>query len=689
MNPLRLCLAVLSLLTAPALADKPVELDVTQVAIFTSGVAYFERAAEVEGDVTAELSFRTEQINDILKSLVVQDSKGRVGAVTYPTQDPIGRTLKSFAVDLTGKPTLGQLLDQLRGEPVEITGPATAKGIIIGVESKPVLDPDGKTLTQVERITLLTDGGLQHFDLTKLQTIKLTSPKIDEELRKALATLAGARDADRKSVRIAFEGQGKRHVRAAYMLEAPVWKASYRLVLSDESKPFIQGWANVENTTESDWKNVRLSLVSGRPVSFRMDLYTPLYLERPIETLAMFAGLRPPNYEGALGMPAQEGIAEIEERAAAGRVAMKSAGGGRGRVAGPAAAAPAPQDLAGIALGNATFFAGGAGGAEAVATGAATGELFAYKLDMPVSIPRQQAAMLPIVGTNVEAAKVSIFDTTTHPKHPYNAVELKNTSGLHLMQGPITVFDGDNYAGDAKLPDLKPDEKRLVAYALDLGVEVAVEQKPQPEQVTSVWIRKGTLWHKRTYVDQREYRIQNKDTRAKTILVEQDAGSEWTPVEPREPYERTRDALRYKIAVEGGKAATLTVRLEKQGDVSVALSDQRLDEMVFYTRLERVSPKVKEALEKVIRLRTEIDELSRARAELERKREVAVADQARIRENLKTLDKTTDAYQRQLKLFDTADAQIVALAGEIDAARAKEAAKRSELETYLASLDLD
>ncbi len=682
MKSLRLHLAVFLLAAAPALADKPVELDVTHVAVFTSGVAYFERSAEVDGDATAELSFRTDQINDILKSLVVQDAKGRVGAVTYPTRDPIGRTLKSFAVDLTGKPTLGQLLDQLRGEAVEITGPASAKGIIIGVESKPVLDPDGKTLTQIERITLLTDGGLQHYDLTKLQTIKLTSPKIDEELRKALATLAGARDADRKSVRIAFEGQGKRPVRAAYMLEAPVWKASYRLVLSDDNKPFIQGWANVENTTESDWKNVRLSLVSGRPVSFKMDLYTPLYLDRPLETLEMFAGLRPPSYEGAFDVTDLL-HARLEERAAAKSVAV-----GR-RVPEAPAAPPAPQDAAGVALGNAMFFAGGAGGAEAVATGAATGELFAYKLDMPVSIPRQQAAMLPIVGTNVEAAKVSIFDATTHPKHPYNAVELKNTSGLNLMQGPITVFDGDNYAGDAKLPDLKPDEKRLVAYALDLGVEVAVEQKPQPEQVTSVWIRKGTLWHKRTYVDQREYKIQSKDTRPKTILVEQDASSEWKPVEPKEPYERTRDALRYKVAVEGGKAAALTVRLEKQGDVSVALSEQRLDEITWYMNAASVSPKVKQALEKVIRLRTEIDELTRARTELERKREVAVADQVRIRENLKTLDKSTDAYKRQLAQFDTADAQIVTMASEIDAARAKEAAKRGELESYLANLELD
>src|SRR5207248_2759432 len=111
-----------------------------------------------------------------------------------------------------------------------------------------------------------------------------------------LATLATGHDADKKTVTLRFEGKGQRRVRASYLLEAPIWKTSYRLELT-EKKPFLQGWATVENATEEDWKDVRLSLVSGRPISFMMDLYTPIYVPRPREELELYASLRAPEFE--------------------------------------------------------------------------------------------------------------------------------------------------------------------------------------------------------------------------------------------------------------------------------------------------------------------------------------------------------------------------------------------------------
>src|SRR6185312_17325746 len=85
-----------------------------------------------------------------------------------------------------------------------------------------------------------------------------------------------------------------------YVVETPVWKTSYRLLLDDHGKlGKLQGWAIVENQTESDWNHVSLSLVSGRPISFVMDLYQPLYATRPNVVPEMYAGLRPQVYEGA------------------------------------------------------------------------------------------------------------------------------------------------------------------------------------------------------------------------------------------------------------------------------------------------------------------------------------------------------------------------------------------------------
>src|SRR5215470_13856222 len=222
-------------------------LKLSRIALFNSGVGYFQSDGTVDGDAASELRFRTGQINDIIKSLVLQDfDGGTIQAVQYPSRDPIDKTLKSFGVDITGKPTLGQLLDQLRGVEVEIAAPAAAKGLILGVEK--------------QRIEV----------------------------------------GDKKNVTLNFAGKGKRRVRVGYMLEAPIWKTSYRLVLADDKKPYLQGWATVENTTEEDWKDVKLSLVSGRPISFIMDLYSPIYIPRPKEELELYASLRPPTYEGAV-----------------------------------------------------------------------------------------------------------------------------------------------------------------------------------------------------------------------------------------------------------------------------------------------------------------------------------------------------------------------------------------------------
>lgn len=680
MSQIRLTALTAAMLAAlPLAAAQTTELQVTRVALFSSGVGYFEREATVADKATAELKFRTDQINDILKSMVVQDfGGGKIGVVSYASQDPIEKTLRSFGVDLTGKPTLGELLDQLRGEPVEISGGREVSGVIVGVEKTPVVSPDGKTIQTIERLTLLTADGLQQLELTELQGIKLTNEKVSGELRQALATLATGHDADKKSVKLTFEGAGERQVRVAYLLEAPIWKTSYRLVLAEEKKPFLQGWATVENATEEDWKDVRLSLISGRPISFRMDLYTPLYVPRPLEQLELYASLRPPEYEGGF---AGKDMRQPVERAK-GRRAGVAGGRGAPMSAGvPMAPAEQAREAEGLDLADA--------GVASVATAREAGELFEYGIDTPVSLPRQHSAMLPIVNQEIEADKVSIFNPATHPKHPLNGLELKNTTGLNLMQGPVTVFDANVYAGDAKLPDLKPDEKRLIAYALDLSTEVLIERRSRPDELISLRIAKGTLWHRHKYVDEREYQVKNKADKQRSVLLEQPYSHDWTLVEPKKPHERTPSLLRFKIAVPGMETVSQKVRLERIADQAVTLSNVGLDQIRFYLRARVITPVVKQALEKVIALRTELDDVARHRAQLEKQRDEDIQEQARIRENLKTLDKNTDAYQRQLKVFDQVDARIAELREQIAAAREQEEQKRKALESYLLSLNVE
>lgn len=508
------------LLAIPLSADEPkgVNLPLKRVVQFSSGVGFFENAGKVQNDTKVEMKFKVDQINDLLKSMVVEDlDGGQVSTVNYGSKDPITKTLKGFAVDLTANPTMAQLLGQVRGEKVELEAPSKITGVILGVETHRKQIGENQFI-DTDVLNLLTEDGLRSVPMDTVNGLKLVNEKLNGELKKALALLASGHDSDKKAVEISFLGKGERRVRIGYIQETPIWKTTYRLVLSEE-KPFIQGWAIVENTSEEDWKDVKLSLVSGRPISFTMDLYQPLYVPRPQEELELYASLRPQVYGQDLDKKAGEFTAK---RPAASTDLVFRGNGERIQTeqlqrkvvtGGAELAEPTMKD----SLAKEYFFREGV---QSVAQAAEVGNFFEYSIDTPVTLPRQQSAMLPIVSGDVKANKVSIYNQAVQAKHPLAGLKFTNTTGLYLMQGPITVFDGGAYAGDAKIEDLPPGTERLISYALDLDTEVAPESKGHPEELLSVKITKGTMIASRKYVRGTEYTVKNSGKATKKVLVE-------------------------------------------------------------------------------------------------------------------------------------------------------------------------
>jgi hypothetical protein len=161
----------------------------------------------------------------------------------------------------------------------------------------------------------VTESGIPTLPMHSVERLELSDGRLEDELNKVLALLVESRDTERKALDIHFTGNGKRRVRVGYLVEAPVWKTSYRLdltPLSKETKPLLQGWAIVENTSDSDWNNIQLSLVSGRPVSFVQDLYTPLFAERPVVQPTLMASLKPRTY--AEGFDQEEKAAAVSRK---------------------------------------------------------------------------------------------------------------------------------------------------------------------------------------------------------------------------------------------------------------------------------------------------------------------------------------------------------------------------------------
>jgi hypothetical protein len=662
-------------------------LPLSVVVLYTSGVGYFEREGKVEGNAQVELRFKTEDVNDLLKSLVVQDHDGgQVSTVTYGSRDPIDKALRSFGIDLTENPGLGALLGQVRGERVEVATPGPVAGTVLGVEKKQRPAGPDKTV-EVEFLNLLTEHGLQSIALDQVQRVQLLDPRLDAELRQALAVLAAGHDTQKKTVAVRFEGNGKRKVSVSYIAATPVWKTSYRLVLDDQGKPFLQGWAIVENTTDDDWSNVRLALVSGRPISFAMDLYQPLYVDRPSVQPETYASLRPQVYGQAMEATGYVG----------------GMGGGRAVVSADPGGVPAEardfnmqQDQAKRSLVRGMAAAPQLAkaidprqGVAQAAEGLQAGELFQYAIKTPITLARQKSAMLPIISQGAEGKKVSIYNESVQAKHPLNGYRLKNTTPLYLMQGPVTVFDDNAYAGDARIDDLAPGQDRLISYALDLKVEVESQHQDLRFDQVAVKLRRGTLISTRKRVEAKLYLVRNRDPKKKDLLIEHPVRDDWRLVEPSEPAERSRDVYRFALAVEPDKTARLAVREERQYDELIALAGLAPEQIGYYLKAREVSDRVKEAIQKVVQLRDRLADTRNDRTRQELGAAEIGKEQARIRENMAKLAPNSELFNRYVKKLDQQETEIESLQKKIETLKETEARQQRELDDYLLGLEID
>ncbi len=673
-------------------SESSVQLPIGQVVLFSSGVGYFQREGQIDGDARVDLSFPTQDINDLIKSMVLRDlDGGHISAVSYDSNAPVEKTLQSFAVNLSANPTFGQVMNQARGEKVEVVlqqsnaaQPGTMTGAVMGVENQKVA-AGNEGAAEVEQLNLWCADGMRSVKLADVQRVRFLNPIMDNEVRKALETLTLSHDTQKKAVSLNFVGEGKRNVRVGYVIENPIWKTSYRLVLgkAKEDKPFLQGWAVVENATDEDWKDVRMALVSGRPISFKMDLYTPLYVPRPTVVPELFASLRPVTYNDDL----KRSKSEVAAPAPPTVVALPAQVLADGSVAfGGVAPEGAKTNNYALRLEakldeNMNL---GFAGVSTMATATKLGDFFQYALDKPVSLPRQKSALLPIINKDVEGTRVSIYNERTQAKFPLLGLKFKNTSGVHLSQGPITVFEGSNYAGDSRILDVEPNEERLLSYAVDLGMEVNPVLASDNGRITTVKVVKGILYSTTKLRETKTYTIVNRNDAERLVLVEHPVRNDFHLTDDvSKPAETASDVYRFEAKVPAGKTATQVVTEERVIGSQVQLTNSNDDQMRIFINSTASSPKVKEGLKQAIALRWALNKTQREIAEQQLQLKTITEDQVRLRANLKEMPPTAAAYKRYLDKFDQQETQIERYQADVKKMQEAEHQQQMEFEDFL------
>jgi hypothetical protein len=327
-------------------------------------------------------------------------------------------------------------------------------------------------------------------------------------------------------------------------------------------------------------------------------------------------------------------------------------------------------------------------GIKSVAQAGDVGELFEYRIATPVTLARQKSAMLPIINDSVKGEKVSIYNQNVQPKHPLNGLRLKNSTDLHLMQGPVTVFDGGVYAGDARIEDLQPGTERLISYALDLDVEVAPESVGHPEQILSVSLIKGVMNVSLKHTRTQKYTVKNSAKRSRTVLVEYPLDANWKLTKPADPTEKTRDLYRFAVKAEPGKPSELVVEEEQTVRQEHILTNLDDNTILFYANQKITSEKVKTALKSVIDKKRQIQKTAEDRQKLEQQIATITQEQDRIRQNMPQLDRNSDLYKRYVKKFSDQEDQVEKLRTKIQELVEQEAKQRKDLDDFLTGLDL-
>ncbi len=555
-------------------------------------------------------------------------------------------------------------------------------GTILGVVSRQVAGGKDEQPLEVAVVNLLSGGSIRAVEIRSVSSIQLIDEALQQELNKALTALAAARDQDKKPVVIDFAGEGERRVRLGYVVQTPVWKTSYRLVMgAGEEKSALQGWAIVENQTDNDWKDVNLSLVSGRPISFVQDLYQPLYIQRPVVEPELYASLRPQRYGEGMLMAGEVANEPAPAPAAMPSQMMQARGG---------------SEMAKMRVQNQSHLYSEMDAAKpmdigrsvsSVASATDVGELFQYSVPH-VTLARQKSAMLPIVTDEIEVERLSIYNQTVMATHPLNGARVKNTTGKHLLAGPVTVFDGGSYAGDAQIENLPPSQERLLSYGIDLKVRVNATNADSKQEVLTGRIVKGILEMTYKSVQGKEYAIENKAEKDKTLVIEHPFMNGWELVDSPKPAETTEQVYRFKQTIPAGKQEKVKITQQRIHSQGIALLPMDLGALAVYHSTKAIPNDVKAALAKAMELKRALVETERQINQAQAKLDTYPNQQSRIRENMKVIDRTSELYANYMKQMKAQETEIIALQEKLDELRKRMESQQNELEGYLSGLSV-
>jgi hypothetical protein len=655
----------------PVIKDLPVR----KVVLYKNGVGYFEHAGTVTGNQRVAIDFTSPQLNDVLQSLtILDDGGGRIAGVNYNSTTPLAEQLRSLSLGMSDDPSSTELFQALRGQRVEVTGgpgaPITGRLMSIETRNERSGPPDSAITIDKFYLTLVAaSGAVRVIELTPSLSVRPTDTSLQGQLDRYLELLSSTHSTGLRHLTLDALGQGQRQLRVSYISEVPVWKVTYRMVFPREANgsATLQGWAVVDNTVGADWDNVQLALVAGAPQSFIQPISQPLYSRRPEIPIATEAQTTPQTHEAAESVTAQSevvnGALQSPTRVPHDikMVSEKQATPSTFGIAGSAglggnAAYAKRADIAASANGNGIYRATDAISQGDVTT-SAFDDFFEYALAQPVTIHKNESAMVPILQQELPAEHVTLW--SERQRSALRAVWLENKSKLTLDSGSFSIFESGEFAGEGLLDPIHPGEKRLLSYAADQAMRVKVIDRKGDRSLHHVEIHKGAIVE--TYMDVASitYSATNSADLDRTLLLEHPRRNNgWSLDDGVAAAETAPNLYRFRLPVTAHSTAKLEVRERGPGYTRVVL-DPNQNYTTYLIELVKRVPNAENQLRPVIDAEVKLADIQHQIEQSKKHEETAAVDEARVRENLAAL-KGNDAARRFVEELNQAEDRLQA-----------------------------
>lgn len=640
------------------------DLVLKRAVLGTGGVGYFEYQAEVTGNETLTLRARLDQVDDILKSIIIIDPAGS-GSATLPGKAGADETFTSLPFSRADLDSMPALMTALKGAEIRLAGPRRIEGRIASVQAETVTAKDGSTTTRT-RVSVFAGASIEQFILEEAQGLEFADARLGEQVTSALEALRSAQDRSGRDISIRLAEGGARTIRIGYVAEAPVWKAAYRLTLPEagKDKARLQGWVVLENMTGNPWKDVAVTLSSASPVTFRQALYDPYYVTR--QTIA------PPVSQMAL------------PRSDQGQTAFAGMLANAGEVPVPASPAPIEQNFyraREMAAGSADMAVERGQDPGSVAEENVAGASFT--LSVPVSVGSGESLTIPFVDQSVPSEAVAWYQGGS--RNPWQALTLKNDGGTSLPAGSATIYEataaGPLFSGEALFPLLPAGDSRLIGFGAEQKVLVDKEGG-SASAVTRVKAIDGTLQIESKLRQTTVYRIKNGSTETRRMVVEQPRVQDWKLVEPKaEDARLAGQAYRMRFEVEAGKTREYRVVMERPMVETIAISDMTQERIAALVESSELDAETKARLQKIGEAARESEEASAELARLQEQRDIITTDQERVRENITAAPAGSDIARLYAQKMLDQETALDQLDKQIATARAKSDDARKVLST--------